>query len=371
MTANGSYPGTEVFIAGGGVAGAALGVHLARCGRQVEILEASQAMHHKVCGEFLSFEAVAALEQLGLDLRALGAVAIHGVRLHARTRIAACELPFAALSLSRRVLDEALLGLAERAGAAVSRGRRVESLERDGDGWRARLTRGEVRRARAAFLATGKHDLAGHRRPPGRQNGYVAFKMYFRLSPAQQSSLDGWVELYLFPGGYAGLQMVEEGRTNLCLVVERGTLMRCRNQWPALLAHLCHASGSLTERLDGAEPLLEKPLALSSIPYGMLPANSSDGLWRLGDQASVIPSLAGCGMAIALHSAQLACEVYTRGGSAAEYAQRLRRHLKGSVGLATAISRLICAAPNLAEVVRLWPGLLGVLAQRTRVPQDV
>ena len=75
--------------------------------------------------------------------------------------------------------------------------------------------------------------------------------------------------------------------------------------------------------------------------------------------------------AIALDSARLACEVYTRGGTAAEYAERLRRRLKSSVGLATAISRLICAAPNVAQAVRLWPGVMGVLAQWTRVPQDV
>ena len=371
MTANGSDAGTEVLIAGGGVAGAALGAQLARCGRQVEIVEQSHAMRHKVCGEFLSVEAVTDLEHLGLDLRALGAVAIHGVRLHARTRIAACELPFAAISLSRRVLDEALLGLAAQAGAEVRRGRRVERLEREANGWRARLTGGEVRRARAAVLATGKHDVAGHRRPRGQQNGLVAFKMYFRLPPAQQRSLDGWVELYLFPGGYAGLQMVEEGRTNLCLVVEGETLRRCGNRWPALLEHLCRASASLTERLDGAQPLLNKPLALSSIPYGMLPAEASDGLWRLGDQAAVIPSFAGDGMAIALESARLACEVYTRGGTAEELAKHLRRRLKGSVGLATAISRLICAAPSLAQAVRLWPGMLRVLAERTRVVRDV
>jgi len=367
---SGFYAGTDVLIAGGGVAGGALGVKLARCGRQVEILEQSAAMRDKVCGEFLSVETVAALERLGIDLRASGAVPIHGVRLHARRRIAACELPFAAMSLSRRVLDEALLGLAARAGAVVLRRRRVELLEPDADGWRARLTGGEVRRARAAFLATGKHDVAGHRRPRGKQDGLVAFKMYFRLTPAQQRDLDGWVELYLFPGGYAGLQMIEEGQTNLCLVVDGGTLTRCHKQWIAVLEHLRRSSDSLSERLDGAEPLLEKPLALSSIPYGMLPADASDGLWRLGDQAAVIPSFAGDGMAIALESARLAGEIYTRGGTAAELAQRLRLRLKGSVGVSTTISRLICAMPNLAQAARLWPGALRVLAQRTRVPQE-
>jgi len=359
----------EAIIVGGGLAGAALGLQLARRGRTVEILEQSAAMHHKVCGEFLSREAVIYLEQLGLDLHALGAVAIHGVRLHARATITACELPFAALSLTRRTLDEALLARAVRAGVVVLRGRRVESLDRDANGWRARLTGGEAHSASAAFLATGKHDLAGHRRPPGRQNNLVAFKMYFRLSQAQQRALQGWVELFLFPGGYAGLQMVEEGESNLCLLVQRSTLDRCHKDWPTLLAHMAGFSAPLAERLSAAQPLLSKPLALSSIPYGMLRAEAQDGLWRLGDQAAVIPSFSGDGMSIALHSAHLAAEIYLRGGTAAEYAQRLHAQLKGSVRLATMLSRLMVAAPVLAQVVRVWPGVLRQFAAHTRVPQ--
>lgn len=361
----------EAIVVGGGLAGAALGMQLARHGRRVEILEQSAAMHHKVCGEFLSREAVIYLEQLGLDLHALGAVAIHGVRLHARATITACELPFAALSLTRRALDETLLARAAAAGATVLRGCRVESLDRDAQGWRARLTGGALRTARAAFLATGKHDLGGHRRPAGWQNDLVAFKMYFRLSPAQQRALQGWVELFLFSGGYAGLQMVEAGESNLCLLVQRSTLDRCHRDWPTLLAHMGRYSAPLAERLEAAAPLLPKPLALSSIPYGMLRAEAQDGVWRLGDQAAVIPSFSGDGMSIALHSAHLAAEIYLRGGTAAEYAQRLHAQLKGSVRLATALSRLMVAAPVLAQAVRVWPGVLRQFAAHTRVPQRV
>ncbi len=358
----------DVLVAGGGLAGAALGIQLARAGRTVEIVEQSAGLHHKVCGEFLSREAVEYLEQLGVPLRALGAVAIHGVRLHGQTTIAACELPFPAMSLTRRALDEALLSLAVREGAVVLRGRRVESLERDTDGWRAKLAGGEIHMANAAFLATGKHDLGGYKRPAGRQNDLVAFKMYFRLSQAQTRVLHGWVELFLFPGGYAGLQMVEGGQANLCLLAARRMLERCRRDWLTLLAHMLRSSAPLAERLDAAEPLLVKPLAISSIPYGMLMKDARDGLWRLGDQAAVIPSFSGDGMSIALHSAHLAAEMYVRGGTAAEYARKLQGQLGASVQLATALSGVMVSAPAIAQAVRLWPGLLGRIAARTRVP---
>src|SRR5512146_1551668 len=119
----------EALVVGGGPAGAAVGILLARNGREVAIVEKSPAMHDKVCGEFLSGEAVRYLTQLGLDLQALGALPIHGVRVARRRCIAECELPFPAMSLTRRKLDEALLTLAADAGAKVRRGVCVEGLQ--------------------------------------------------------------------------------------------------------------------------------------------------------------------------------------------------------------------------------------------------
>jgi menaquinone-9 beta-reductase len=361
---------TEALIIGGGPAGAALGIMLAQSGRAVEIIEQTASMHDKVCGEFLSWEAVTYIAQLGIDLRALGAVPINRMRLASRQCIADCELPFPAMSITRRRLDEALLSAAARAGAVVLRGRRVESLQRSGSIWTALLTGGITRCAPAAFLATGKHDLGGHRRPPGKQNDLIAFKMYIRLSPAVQQALRGRIDLILFPGGYAGMQLNEDNEANLCMVVNRRTLHSCRYEWPRLLERICHSSPYLARQLQAAEALLPKPLALSSIPYGLLPTDSPSGLWRLGDQAAVIPSFSGDGMAIAFHSAQVAAEIYLRGGSARELTARLQKELSRSVHFATLLSRLMIGAPWLSFVVRLWPSLLRGFASQTRVPRN-
>ncbi len=366
-----SQPAPAELIIGGGPAGSALGILLARQGHTVEIIEQSASMHHKVCGEFLSWEAVSYIAQLGIDLRALGAVPINGIRLAKRTCIAKRELPFPAMSITRRKLDEALLSSASQAGAVISRGRRVESLRRSGSIWTALLTGGEIRCAPTAFLATGKHDIVGHRRPPGKQNDLIAFKMYFRLAPAQRQALRGWIDLVLFPGGYAGMQLTEDGDANLCLVVNRKTLHLCRYEWSHLLERIRGYSEYLDKRLAGAEALLAKPLALSSIPYGLLPTDSEFGLWRLGDQAAVIPSFSGNGISIAFHSAQVAAEIYMRGGTSGELTARLQKDLRRSVQFATLLSRLMIGAPWLSFVVRLCPSLLSAFASRTRVPRKV
>jgi flavin-dependent dehydrogenase len=210
----------------------------------------------------------------------------------------------------------------------------------------------------------------GHPRSGGRQNDLVAFKMYFRLAPAQQEALAHCVELILFPGGYTGLQLVEDGTANLCLLVTRKKLRDCGGQWAALLHHMMHRSDYLAQRLEGSEPLLEKPLAISSIPYGLLQSRATDGLWRLGDQAAVIPSFSGDGMSIALHSAHLAAQVYLSGGTAASFQPRLYQELRRSVATATAISRAVIATPLLAQFARLWPPLLRHIASSTRVPPN-
>lgn len=366
----GRQPEIEALIIGGGPAGAAAGTLLARHGRSVCIIEQSATSHHKVCGEFISYEAERYADSLGVNISALGAQPIHGVRLARRKCIAESELPFPALSITRRRLDEALLLQAQEEGAIIQRGRRVERSEQTGSGWRVHLAGGETLDARSIFLATGKHDLVGHRRPPGTHNGLVAFKMYFRLTPHQEKALNGWVELILFPGGYAGLQLTEEDDANLCLLVSRSTLSRCGNNWHRLVEHLLHSSEHLAERLQGAEALFAKPLALSSIPYGMLQSNSEPGLWRLGDQAAVTPSFAGDGISIALHSARLAVDLYARGGTSEQLAQRLHHELRSPISLATSFSRLMIAAPALASALHAWPSLLGAIAKRTRVPKD-
>ena len=302
----------DAVVVGGGPAGAALATRLAQAGREVVLVEREALPADKVCGEFLSREAGHYLSLLGLCLPALGAVPIDALRLCEGGRVATVALPFAAWSLSRRVLDEALLARAAEAGATIRRGAKVERLEPSGAGFRARLGDGAAIDAGAAFLATGKHDLRGFKRPAGLQDDLVAFKQHFHLSREQTAELSRHVELVLFEGGYAGLSLVEEGRANLCLVVRRRRFAELGQRWDRLLAAMRAGSPHLDTRLAGSSPCGPRPLALSAIPYGHVRRRST-GIWHLGDQAAVIPSFSGDGMSIALHSAELAARAFLAG----------------------------------------------------------
>ncbi len=72
----------EHVVIGGGLAGAMAALRLASAGRDVLLLEKEQEAHHKVCGEFLSREAIHYLQQAGIEPLHLGAHTIQRVRLH-------------------------------------------------------------------------------------------------------------------------------------------------------------------------------------------------------------------------------------------------------------------------------------------------
>jgi flavin-dependent dehydrogenase len=361
----------ENLVIGGGLAGAMTALRLAAAGREVVLVEREHKAHHKVCGEFLSPEAVDYLRQAGVDPSRLGAAPIQHVRLAAKDNVVESALPFRALSLSRCVLDEALLARAEQEGCSVSRGVSVEGLTQSNGVWTAAPSDGALGRARNVFLATGKHDLRGVQRPRGRQGDLVGFKLHWQLTVAETEALRGYMDLFLFTGGYGGLCLVEGDAVNLCLVV-RHSRLRQLGGWAEILKALLDENRHIRQRLAGGQSCWERPLAISSIPYGHL-AKSSSGLWRVGDQAAVIPSFTGDGMAIALHSGALAAEMSAAGKFPDQYHQLLFEQLRRGMSLATVLSRLMVsrAGRDLAPLVlTALPRAIGWIARSTRIPES-
>lgn len=363
----------EIVVAGGGLAGAACAAVLAQAGRPVTVIEREVASVHKICGEFLSSEAQTYLTDVGLKVEELGGPAITRLRLTRGTRSVETPLPFRGIGISRKRLDEALLRFAEECGAKVLRGRTISQVSTQ-NGVKLNLADGEIMTPDTLFLATGKHELRGAHRDAGPSEDLVGFKMYFHLTEGAAAALGGRIELILFQGGYAGLQMVENGQANLCLLADRARLRAAGSNWTALLDDLCSETNLLAHLLDGAKPLLDKPLTIYRVPYGFihkpLPSDPAN-LYRLGDQIGVIPSFTGDGMAIALHSVAVASSMFLQGADAGTYHRRLADDIAGQIKRARFFYWLANSGATkdlFLPVVKLFPDGLKFAANLTRVP---
>ena len=359
------------LIIGAGPAGTAAAITLAGAGHPPLLLERTSAPTDKVCGDFLSTDTIQHLHALGIDPAALGASTIHRVRLVHGGRLAEATIPFAAMGLSRRVLDQALLRQAENAGASLHLGRTVRTLEPTSAGWSVNAGGDTTLHADTVFIATGKHDLRDVPRRHTRHDA-VGMKMYLHLAPEAAHTLLGTTELTLFPGGYAGLQTVERGQAVLCIAVQQRAFQAYGASWHGLIAGISQTSRRFATMLSGAQNLLPRPLAVAAIPYGyQAPRVAPDGLCRLGDQAAVIPSLTGDGMAIALHSGRTAAQGWLNNDTATDYHNALTRTLAPQMRLAGLLHHacMNSAVQTLAiRAATLFPALLRQAADRTRVP---
>src|SRR5258706_4440635 len=352
---------------GGGLAGAAFALELARHGERVLVLERSRQPGPMVCGEFLSGEAQDLLAYLGLDLNAMGATGVSRLRLAAGSRFAEAPLPFRGAGLSRQRLDEALLLAAARAGAEVLRGVTVNGI--DVSGQRVVVSAGTQRyMADAVAIATGKHALRQFPRPP---SDMVGFKLQLRLTPSARRVLDGVVQLVAFEDGYLGACIVEDGLAPVCWVMRRRLLKRVGPGWAAQSAYLAAQSELLAELLHGSAPVWERPAAVAQIPYGFLRRQSiSPVIFPIGDQLAVIPSMTGDGMAIALSTGIRAAQAVLRGMAADAFQRRMISSLRGQFRLAGAV-QLIFATTALhgvgLSVARALPGLVTTIVRSTRL----
>jgi len=354
---------TPALIVGGGPAGTAAAIALARAGDPPRLIERTTEPHEVVCGAFLGWDALAALRRLDLDPARLGARPIHRLRLVADVGQVETRLPRAAAGLSRRCLDEALIDAARAAGATVERGRSVRAAEPSRRA--VRLDDGNEILADALFLATGKHELRGAVRPRDTSRDPVGLRTALSPSPRLDRELEGVIELHLFDGGYAGLLLQEDGCANLCLSVARRRIKRAGGI-PNLIRRLSDELPALKARLAEADPVGWS--AVSGVPYGWWARGTEPGLFRLGDQGAVIASLAGDGIAIALESGLQAAAMREAGAEAFQH--RLGERAAFPLLVAEGLRR--CAEHRLPRhvlmrLVQLFPPLPRLAARLTRI----
>ncbi len=361
----------DAISIGGGPAGCAFAIELARKGMSVLLIEKSNGPHHKVCGDFLSQDTISFLRSLEFDVFAAGAVPTRDLRIIKKNRSAAARLPFPAAALSRRILDEALIAIAGSSGVRIVRGEMAREIVDTGDGVRVR-TGHATHSARFAAVATGKHSMSGIRRPSGRA---VGFKTHLELGSAQAEALSGQVCLATYRGGYQGLQMVDGFCASLCWIVDRADARKLGNNWTNHRDYLSRHSGLVGDLLRDSRVLLPRPIAIAGMPFGHLRRDAvSDRIFAIGDQLGTIPSFAGDGIAIALASGILAARSLCEEQATSAFHRRMRQLLARQFRLAGPVHYLMTntvAQTAGVGVLRTFPGLMRMIASATRLDTDV
>ena len=356
-----------LLIVGGGPAGAAAAIALARAGKKPVVIERNRETGDAICGGFLSWRTLETLTQLGVEADALNPAPTTRVRLFAGERTATAPLPRPARSVSRRKLDTVLLAAAEAAGAGIERGAAVRAIEDT-----VRLDDGTELHLGALFLASGKHDIRGLARPAEARGHDPTLGVRVRIAaaPGLTRLVGDAIELHLFDRGYCGIALQEDGSANLCMAVHRSRLNEAGDP-EALLVALGEECPALGERLayrSGTEAID----AIANVPYGWRVRDGRAGLFRLGDQAGVIPSLAGEGMGIALASGVSAAAAFLRGGAGAavDWQVGFAHEIELPIGVARTIAALgerRASAGALVTVAKLAPSLVDWAARLTRV----
>jgi flavin-dependent dehydrogenase len=367
----------EVAILGGGPAGATLAALLAARGADVLLADRDRFPRDKVCGEFLSWDALPILERIGAGrlLDDAGAPPLTVCRIGGARGAVEFELPGTARGISRRRFDAALLERAQAAGARVVEGVVAEDVASAGEGFlvTARTADRESCRIAARLVVGawgrwGRLDLRlGRAFVADRRQRYIGFKRHYAPRPAEP----GLVELFSFPHGYLGAQAIEQGRTNVCGLVHQKVVAGLRGGWPAFIEGLARSSPRLAA-LFATEPVQDEFLSSEPVIFrAKEPVHQ--GILLVGDAAGLIDPLTGNGMAMALQSGALALPSVLaalggndRDGVLRDYARRhevfFGPRLRWSRAIAAAMRRPRFITSTLPLTRVLGP----LLARRTR-----
>jgi flavin-dependent dehydrogenase len=361
------------LVVGGGPAGTATALRLARLGHEVVLVDKARFPRDKCCSEYASPETLRELALLdvlpSLDARGwtrLTGTAVSGAlgsRLHGRFADAG-EAPFrdTGMALPRRELDALLLTAARDAGVAVREGYRLEGLDRDGNGTMHATVAGDGgREAITTRIVIGADGLGSRvaRLAGLRQQGGLR-RVAFVAHLAGVKGMQAHAELHVSRNGYVGLNPLHDDTTNVALVVPAAEAVAARGDATAFFQRGLAGFPAIADRL--AQGRIVRDVLVTG-PFDVRSTRSTaDGIALVGDAAEFFDPFTGEGIWTALAGARLLSDTIgplLRGTapitdqSLAPYRRARRRRFAAKWG----VERVIGHAMR-------WPGLFDAAIAR-------
>ncbi|MBV6508973.1 MAG: 3-(3-hydroxy-phenyl)propionate/3-hydroxycinnamic acid hydroxylase [Acidimicrobiales bacterium] len=339
----------DVVVVGGGPAGTAAAISLARAGSDVVLVDKATFPRDKFCGDGLTTNALRLLEKLGLDPTTVPSwKVIHAVNVRSPSgRLVQFPLPEGAgqyaVVAERQELDNALVELARKEGVDVLDGHACTGASESRDG--------------VVVMAEGVGEIAGGHavaadgiwspmrkylgvHTPDYRGEWHAFRQYFtNVSDRAASELFVLFEPDFLPG-YAWSFPLPGNRANVGFGIQRGhkqQINEMKQLWQALLQrphiHEILGPNSAPEGPYRSWPI---PARIDDITY------ATERTLFVGDAVGACDPMTGEGIAQALHTGIRAAEAIAAGGEVTRrYSRAVERDLVADHKMSTLLIRAL------------------------------
>ncbi|MCX2573109.1 NAD(P)/FAD-dependent oxidoreductase [Pedobacter sandarakinus] len=294
---------TEILIIGGGLAGLTAALHLQKLGISVIIIEKKSYPHHKVCGEYISNEVLPYFDWLNLNLDTLFPTTLTTLQVtSADGGKIDSQLPLGGFGLSRYTIDNYLYQVAVARGVPVLTDTVLE-INFSNDQFVVETSGSKTFNANHVIGAYGKRshlDTKLNRAFMRKKSEYLGVKAHY-----QSDYPNHIVSLHNFKGGYCGASKVEGDILNLCYLADYQSFKQYKNI-ESYQEQVIYKNPSLKKIFENATMLFDAPITISQISFEpKTPVHNH--ILMVGDTAGLINPLCGNGMAMAIHSAKIAC----------------------------------------------------------------
>jgi len=297
----------DVAIAGGGLAGLALSIQLAKAGHRVIVFEKEKYPFHKVCGEYISLESWNFLEEHGIPLSDWNLPVIKRLLISAPNgKILEHDLPLGGFGISRFKLDAALASVAKANGVTLVEEVKVNQVDFENKRFIIQTSSStyEATISCGTFGKRSNLDIRWKRnftrQKNNKLNNYIGVKYHVKTDFPEDM-----IALHNFSDGYCGISRIEDGKYCLCYLTTAKNLQASENSIALMEKNILQRNPFLQKIFSSAEFLYKDPLTISQISFAKK-NQVQDHILLIGDAAGMITPLCGNGMSMALHGSKIA-----------------------------------------------------------------